>query len=397
MTPRDIAIVSDNPILLHGFCRSLFAFWVSQGVRLHFFFPSLPGDWDRRPFLNLGQIKTVYDWNPEAYVDQPKQARRSFQYALAKKSCDLVLSFGWQANEIMGRNPVAESMPWIAQVCGREGFPSFRGIKGRMAANRFRKAYQAANQVICFNREDALLMDRHRLVERDRMKIVPGAGIECLDDLPAERIPNGQIVFLMAGRLCPEKGVREYAEAAHRLRSRFPDAIFQLQGPIEVPKCKPLEVLNRWDQHQSLQYLNPNADHRSAIQQADVFVFPSYNGEGMPESLLEALAQGKPLITTDHPGCKDTVDVDQNGKLIPVKDVEALTAAMAQLMNIGSAARKRMSAHSRRKAQEEFSTVKVVSVYQQILNGFPQRESSTDNQLSGNIARSGNLQTGLQV
>ncbi|MEM6723958.1 MAG: glycosyltransferase [Bacteroidota bacterium] len=397
MTPRDIAIVSDNPILVQGFCHSLFTFWVEQGIRLHFFFPSLTGDWDRSTIMALGQIKTIYDWKPEAYEHSSKQARRSFQSALAKKDCDLVLTFGLQANEIMGRSSTAKTMPWIAQVCGRAGFPSFQGIKGRLAANRFRKAYQFADQVICFNREDALLMDRNKLVDRNALKVVPGAGIDCSESQATERIPNGQIVFLMAGRLCPEKGVREYAEAAHRMRSRFPDAIFQLQGPVEVPKSDPQTVLNRWDPNQALQYLDHQTDYRKAIQQADIFVFPSYNGEGMPASLLEALAQGKPLITTDHPGCKDTVDIDKNGALVPVKDIDALHAAMERLMHIGPAARKAMSLHSRQKAKAEFSIAGVISIYQQILNGFPQRETVNDNQMAGKSASPGQLQTGLQV
>lgn len=132
----------------------------------------------------------------------------------------------------------------------------------------------------------------------------------------------------MVARLLRDKGLFEYAEAAQAVHSRFPDARLQLIGPMDPNPTGitsgELEVLLR---RGGLEYLGEVADVLPHLESAHVFVLPSY-GEGTPRSTLEALAVGRPVITTDVPGCRETVVAGVNGWLVPARNSDALASAL---------------------------------------------------------------------
>jgi glycosyltransferase involved in cell wall biosynthesis len=161
--------------------------------------------------------------------------------------------------------------------------------------------------------------------------VVNGSGVD-LSSFEVVRLPAGAPVFLMIARLLGEKGVREYAQAAEVVKRRYPNVEFHLVGwiddnPDSIKKCE----LDKWLECGCLKFLGRLDDVRPAIESASVFVLPSYR-EGTPRSVLESMAMGRPIITTDAPGCRETVVDGENGYLVPVGSVDGLVESIIKLI-----------------------------------------------------------------
>lgn len=167
--------------------------------------------------------------------------------------------------------------------------------------------------------------------------------------------------FLMIARLLGDKGVREYADAAARIRAQYPDVVCSLVGWIdENPDAIHQRELDAWVASGTLNYLGRQSDVRPAIEACTVYVLPSYR-EGTPRTVLEAMAMGRPIITTDAPGCRETVVPGENGYLVPVKSVDKLVQAMLCFIQDESLAPK-MGRRSREIAESKYDVHKVNGV-----------------------------------
>ena len=136
----------------------------------------------------------------------------------------------------------------------------------------------------------------------------------------------------MVSRLLRDKGLYEYVEAARQVKTRYPAARFQVLGARDArnPGVVPQADLKRWESGGMVDLLGEVSDVRRAVADADVVVLPSYR-EGIPRALLEAAAMAKPIITTDAVGCREAVDHEQTGLLVPIRDVPALAEAMIRM------------------------------------------------------------------
>jgi glycosyltransferase involved in cell wall biosynthesis len=187
--------------------------------------------------------------------------------------------------------------------------------------------------------------------------VVNGSGVD-LDVYRFHPLPDSQPVFLMIGRLLGDKGVREYVEAAHRVKASFPHARFQLVGWIdENPNAVSQAELDAWVGSGDIEFLGKLADVRPAIQASSIYVLPSYR-EGTPRTVLEAMAMGRPVITTDAPGCRETVVDGDNGYLVPVQSVDALERAMRRFIDDPTLAA-RMGSRSRAITETKYDVRKV--------------------------------------
>lgn len=143
------------------------------------------------------------------------------------------------------------------------------------------------------------------------------------------------IKFLLIARLIGAKGVNEYLAAAKIIKKDHPEVIFQLIGMTDEGNPDSLEENELKVLHERgvIEYLGFQSDVRTYLSECSVFVLPSYYREGTPRTILESLAMGKPIITTDNPGCRETIDGDKNGYLIPVKNADALVKAMTSFID----------------------------------------------------------------
>jgi glycosyltransferase involved in cell wall biosynthesis len=193
------------------------------------------------------------------------------------------------------------------------------------------------------------------LAAPDKAFIVNGSGVDTAYFAP-EPLP-GQPVFLMLTRLLRAKGIDDYADAASILRASLPDARFLLAGPLDGgPDAFTEDEVRSW-RDRGLEYLGNFDDVRPVIASCSVFVLPSWR-EGTPRSVLEAMAMGRPVITTDAPGCRETTVDGVNGRLVPVRDPRQLAEAMKDLAG-DPEARRRMGREGRRIAEERYAVEKV--------------------------------------
>jgi glycosyltransferase involved in cell wall biosynthesis len=191
-------------------------------------------------------------------------------------------------------------------------------------------------------------------VHRTKAIVVAGSGVNTADfaQTPLPEAP----VFLLMARLIPEKGIREYVAAARTVRRSTPDARFLLAGWVESRHgAISMAELESWREEGVVEYLGVLDDVRAAIARAAVYVLPSYYREGVPRSILEAMSMGRPIITTNLPGCRETVRSDENGILVEPRDAASLASAMLRLAS-NSAARASMGEASRRLAEGRFAT-----------------------------------------
>lgn len=190
--------------------------------------------------------------------------------------------------------------------------------------------------------------------------VVNGSGVD-LADFGVTPLPTGQPIFLMIARLLGEKGVREYVEASRLIRKIHPSVQCFLVGWIDSsPDTIKQSELDNWIAFGNITYLGQLSDVRPAIASSSVYVLPSYR-EGTPRTVIEAMAMGRAIITTDAPGCRETVVADYNGFLIPVKSSDALLQAMLKFVK-NPALASYMGLRSRKIAEDKYDVHKVNAI-----------------------------------
>ncbi len=205
-----------------------------------------------------------------------------------------------------------------------------RVLARRVVLTMMRLSLRYAEKLIVQNPDDvAFFLECQVLRDPKKISRVYGSGVdlEHFSPVPFPTIAGG-LTFLMIARLLRDKGVNEYVEAARLVKRRHPSSRFILLGAFDSnpTAVRPQQVEN-WVREGFIEYHGPVADVRPHIGQCHVYVLPSYR-EGTPRTVLEAMAMGRPIITTNAPGCRETVIEGRNGILVPVREVAALAKAM---------------------------------------------------------------------
>jgi len=253
-------------------------------------------------------------------------------------------------------------------------------FSGLIAQMLYRLSLKKSRKVFFQNSDDQTLFLEKGLVRSDQPVLINGSGVD-LDHFAPSELPD-EPIFLMIGRLLADKGIREYVEAAGRIKKRFPHARFFLVGNLDPnPNSVRESDLRQWQKNGIIEYFGYLEDVRPVIQKCRCYILPSYR-EGTPRTVLEAMAMGRPIITTDAPGCRETVlltpkgkrqrerregvMIGENGFLVRIRDVESLVIAIKQFIEAPHIAEK-MAKRSREIAEEKFDVHKVNAV---ILNAM---------------------------
>ncbi|WP_280540224.1 glycosyltransferase family 4 protein [Chromohalobacter sp. 11-W] len=213
-----------------------------------------------------------------------------------------------------------------------EGAGLKRALLRQVVMGLYRRGLKDAEKVIFQNPDDQALFEQLGLVNDPQRSVrVYGSGVDRVD-FPEHPLPDDQ-VFLMVARLVADKGVREYVEAARQVRERFPNTRFLLAGGLDPnPAGISQAEVDEWVAEGAIEYLGAVQPIQSVLAQCRYFVLPSYYREGTPRSVLEAMSTGRPIITTDAPGCRETVKHGRNGLLVPPRDSRGLADAMESLL-----------------------------------------------------------------
>jgi len=262
--------------------------------------------------------------------------------------------FGGIVARLQGHRAVVQAIPGLGYV-----FSSAKGVFGRMRRALLLTLMRAAcgsrsTVLIVQNQENLDALVSGRVTTSDRAHLIRGAGVDAAAiEVVAELDPPIRIV--LASRMLWEKGIGEFVCAANALTSDASSLEFVLAGNPDSanPGSLSLDQLDEWNASGVVRYLGFQDDIPQLFMNSHIVCLPTYYGEGVPKVLIEAAACGRPIVTTNQPGCRDIVKDGVNGTLVPPRDVDALVDALRTLIN-DPGLRSRYGQAGRRLAESEF-------------------------------------------
>ena len=241
------------------------------------------------------------------------------------------------------------------------------GIKGRVlrliTVTMYRISLKRCTKVFVQNKEITDLFIREKIVTAEKLVVVAGSGVDT-SHFAFSPMPKGAPIFLLLARMLRDKGVEEYVAAARLVKAQIPQARFLLVGDTDPnPAAISRKQLDKWHAEGGVDYHSAVSDVRALLCDCSVYVLPSYH-EGMPRSVLEAMSTGRPVITTDTIGCRETISeagaadhedirTGENGLLVPVRSIGPLASAMLRMAK-DPGLRMQMGRRGREIAQQQF-------------------------------------------
>lgn len=247
----------------------------------------------------------------------------------------------------------------------------FRKLLRQLVTVLYKISLGQASVVIFLNPDDKrLFVNEIRVVKESRAVVINGIGVD-LEYYNYTPPVNEPVTFILVARMLQYKGIREFAGAASRLREKYDNVRFLLVGGIDDnPASVGQDELKTWDDSGLLEWMGDVEDVRPHIAVSSVIVLPSYYREGLPRSLMEGMAMGRPVITTDTPGCRETVVPGENGYLVKPGDLAGLATAMDKFVQSPGRI-EAMGRKSRSMAEQHFDVTRINRRFMEILGISP--------------------------
>lgn len=262
----------------------------------------------------------------------------------------------------------------VSMITGMGALFASTTVKGRILRSLVLPVYKMAGRlndhIIFQNSDDRQDFLDWGICDASKAVVTKGSGVDLQRFAYAPPAAfSGR--FILIARLLKDKGIEQFVHAAAHVRSLYPDARFEIAGPLVggeggVPK----EDLDAWVRKGLVAYLGELADVRSAIASADVYVLPTYYPEGIPRTILEAMALGRPVVTTDWRGCREAVVNGRSGWLVQPMSAESLSDALISFLKDPSLAA-RMGLQARAQAEREFDVQRVTQRVASLLIASP--------------------------
>ena len=375
-----IALLTNNDDDVYCFRLELIQAFISSGYRLLISCPDGP---KFEVMESIGLRK-----NKEFIYDDPPIDRRGTNIVNDSKLIwhyrklfrtyrpDVVLTYTAKPN--VYATIVADSLhiPVINNITGIGSVINETGLKKNFIMWLFKNAYRRSSCIMFQNKTNMELSQSLGWVKGDSV-LIPGSGV-ALDRFPVQDYPEGgngidgaTVVFNYIGRVLKDKGVDDYIEAARRIRSEYPRTEFNILGFIEPTESHYEAELNELQKQGIVYYRGSQKDVRPWIGRAHGIIHPSTYGEGMSNVLLENASSGRIIITTDNPGCMETVNDGVSGLLYHGGDVEALVKCIKTVVHdMTNESRREMGLEGRKKVEAEFSRELVIEAYLEKIRGI---------------------------
>lgn len=257
--------------------------------------------------------------------------------------------------------------PQLANVTGLGDAVENGGWLQKMTVILYKIGIGKAKRVFFQNQSNKDFCIRHGIADEQSI-LLPGSGVNLQHHVLRPYPEDGAIRFLYIGRIMRDKGSEELFKAAKEIKKKYDNVEFQILGSVEGDYHNQLEELVSQG---IIKFLGQANDVRPYIGKAHCTIMPSYH-EGMSNVNLESAANGRPVITTDVPGCRETVDDGVSGILVKVKDIKSLIDGVEKFLSLTYEQKKRMGIEGRKKVEREFDRQIVVNVYIKALNEIKQ-------------------------
>jgi glycosyltransferase involved in cell wall biosynthesis len=283
---------------------------------------------------------------------------------------DVILAYRAKPNIYCSLAARPLGIPVVNTITGLGSAFSERSALVPVVEVLYRLALRRSARVVFHNEDDLQRFVRRRVVSPPVVERVAGSGVSLQRFSPAPKRSNrDRFVFLFVARLLRDKGIGEYVEAARRLRDRALPVECQVLGYFDPgnPAAISVDQMEAWSAEGVVRYLGATEAVEQVMRDADCVVLPSYYREGLPRTLIEAAAMGKPLITADSPGCREVVLHGENGFLCRPRDAADLAEKMATMLELPEEVRAEMGRRNREKACREYDERIIVGRYLELV------------------------------
>ena len=363
MSEKKIAIIASYASSLINFRGELIKKWVEMDFKVYALAPDID-DSTKNKLTNIGAFPKEINLNRTGLnpLNDLKTIYGLYK-TLKELDVDIVYSYtikpviyGSIASKLAGVNSINSLITGLGYTFIGETLP--KKIINKLAQSLYKIALSANNLVLFQNPDDQRLFIEKRLVKEEKTGVVNGSGVD-IDHFNFSSPETDNISFLIICRLLKAKGVYEYIKAAELVKGKYPEVEFDIVGPYnpDNPDSIDENILNEAIDKDIVNFHSRQDDVRPYINDSSVYVLPSYR-EGTPRSVLEAMSMGRPIITSDVPGCRETVIDDKNGFLVPVRDHKSLAEKMIYFIENRDEI-VRMGQESRKLAEEKYDVHKV--------------------------------------
>ena len=367
---KKIVVISNQAYSLINFRGELLKLLSKKNFKIYCFAPDYDVDLINE-ISNLGCIPIQYKLNRSSVNPFTEFVNCFSLYFLIKKICpDIVFSYSIKPViygslisyllKIPKTFSLIEGLGYIFTFNNSNSISNlFKLILKQIVIYMYKISLRFNDKVFFLNRSDISEFQSRKLVSVKQTEFLDGIGLDL--DYFSYKMPelnNNKITFLFVGRLLREKGVYEYIEAAKQIKKENKNARFMIVGNTDKnPGSIPLEEIEIWNRQGIIEWVKFARDVRPYLHESSVFVLPSYR-EGLSRSIQEAMAIGRPIITCDSVGCRETVEVGKNGYLVKVRD----SSDLIKKMNIFIKNRdliKKMGLQSRKMAEQRFDVIAI--------------------------------------
>lgn len=294
---------------------------------------------------------------------------------LKKEKPGVVLTYTAKPNIYCGIAAHLLGIPVISNVTGFGSVLREDGWVQKLVMLLFRLSFRRSACVMFQNETNMKLARKNGLIKGEH-KLIPGSGVNT-QRYGLQPYPDGgngregsPVVFNYIGRILHDKGVDDYIEAAKRIKAEYPQTRFNMMGFIEPTEMHYKALLEELEENNIVHYLGSQKDIRGFVAAAHATIHPSTYGEGMSNVLLESASSGRPLITTDNPGCMETLIDGETGFMYSGGNVDELCKNIENFLAMPNGARKAMGERGRKYICDNFSREIVIEAYLEKINGL---------------------------
>lgn len=265
-------------------------------------------------------------------------------------------------------------IPIICTVNGLGAVFDKKNLVSKLVKNLYRFAFKQTKAVVFQNKEDCDFFIGEKIIKNKNIYITQGSGVNLKKFLPQVKYSN-KMIFILISRMLANKGIFEFVEAGKQIKKEYPKTEFILLGPVDYdnPARIKREFLESLKKDDGVYYVGATDNVKPYIADSSAVILPSYYREGVPKILIEALAMGKPVITTKLPGCCETVIDSVNGFFVKEKSSDSLYSAIKQFILLDRDKQKDMGFESRKLAEEKFDEQEVIRIYMEILDKYKKK------------------------
>lgn len=284
---------------------------------------------------------------------------------------DVILSYTIKSNIYGSVAARKVGIPIVANITGLGNLYAKRTWLTTVANILYKWGLRKTHTVFFQNSDDMDLFLDSRNLKESQCDRIPGSGINLEMFKPVElNRDENKLKVLVIARLIWDKGIGYFIDAIKLLREKYPQVEYQILGEIGVnnPSAIPEELVQTWINDGLINYLGTTNDVREIIKDVNCMVLPSIYREGVPRTLIEGAAMGKPIITTDNVGCKDIVEDGYNGYLCKKRDSQDLANKIEQFINLSTDEQLTLGRNGRKKVEDEFDEEIVIDKYLKVIN-----------------------------